>query len=181
MVFTGIDYYVLVKSFLSILLLQGYIPQVNHVLAETISNGRSMSYASANNPPPIHNQQKRSQTVARFQRGDQGPDETGELPDRIQIIASGASSAFNRIEQLRGPNVCRSRGQSVCCSGWSQRGNSGLCLVPICNKNACGPRGRCIKPGLCMCDGGNISPSCGGNIRTDDIRNGSNISNLTGC
>ena len=100
--------------------------------------------------------------VTRVQRGDQGPDDTGELPDNIEIISSSASSSFSRVEHLRGPNVCRSNRQSVCCSGWRQRGRSGLCLVPICNEGSCGLRGRCIKPGLCMCEGGNISPRCVG-------------------
>merc|ERR1712020_608412 len=86
----------------------------------------------------------------------------GDISDKLQLIStSSASSSFHRFDQLRGPNVCRSKGKSACCSGWSQRGRSGLCLAPICKQGACGGRGRCIKPGLCMCEGGHISPRCG--------------------
>lgn len=100
--------------------------------------------------------------TTRVQRGDQGPDDTGDISDKLQLIStSSASSSFHRFDQLRGPNVCRAKGKSSCCSGWSQRGRSGLCLAPICKQGACGGRGRCIKPGLCMCEGGHISPRCG--------------------
>jgi len=62
---------------------------------------------------------------------------------------------------IGGPNVCRSRSRTFCCPGWHQRGSTGLCLVPICSSNRCGPTGRCIKPGLCLCDGGTIATNCG--------------------
>jgi len=38
---------------------------------------------------------------------------------------------------------------------------TGLCLVPICSRG-CGGGGRCIKPNLCLCDGGKIGGRCGG-------------------
>ncbi|XP_035710508.1 fibrillin-2 isoform X2 [Folsomia candida] len=57
-----------------------------------------------------------------------------------------------------GPNVCRSRIRTYCCPGWSQKSASGLCVIPICTR-ACGA-GRCVKPNLCLCDGGTISNQC---------------------
>ena len=54
----------------------------------------------------------------------------------------------------------RSRERKFCCPGWSQRGISGLCLVPICTRG-CGNSGKCIKPNLCVCDGGKIGSRCG--------------------
>ena len=131
-------------------------------LTQRVPRSWSTSQSKLGNSLALHNAHNQTQEVTRVQRGDQGPDDTGDLPDNIQSFNSGASSSFNRIEHLRGPNVCRSGGQSACCSGWSQRGRSGLCLVPICKEGSCGQRGRCIKPGLCMCDGGNISPRCRG-------------------
>ena len=38
---------------------------------------------------------------------------------------------------------------------------SGLCLVPRCSSNRCGSNGRCIKPNLCLCEGGKIAGHCG--------------------
>lgn len=133
--------------------------------------------------------------MARYQRGDQGPDETdingkgrGDLGYRrrpttvkpqltqqqqpqqqpaststtsLQVTGVGVDVAITgSAVVLRGPNVCRASGQSHCCPGWSQRGNTGLCLVPIC-KLDCGRGGRCIKPGLCICSTGSILPRCG--------------------
>ena len=54
----------------------------------------------------------------------------------------------------------RSRERKFFCPGWSQRGISGLCLVPICTRG-CGNSGKCIKPNLCVCDGGKIGSRCG--------------------
>ena len=39
----------------------------------------------------------------------------------------------------------------------AQRGMTGLCLVPLCS-SGCGSGGHCIKPSLCVCDGGKIAP-----------------------
>ena len=128
-------------------------------LTKSLPRTWSSSYSRSSNSRSLNSVFNQNQQVTRVQRGDQGPDDTGgDFSDNLQFISS--SSSFNRVEQLRGPNVCRSGGQSTCCSGWSQRGRSGLCLNPICNEGSCGQRGRCIKPGLCMCEGGKISPRC---------------------
>ena len=136
------------------------LPLVNGLTQRIPRSWSSASYSRSSKSLALRSVPKLNLQVTRVQRGDQGPDDTGDHVDNIQIINSVASSSFNRIDQLRGPNVCRSSGQSTCCSGWSQRGRSGLCLVPICNQGSCGQKGRCIKPGLCMCEGGNISPRC---------------------
>ena len=128
-------------------------------LTKSLPRSWSTGYSRSSHSRSLSSAFSQKQEVTRVQRGDQGPDDTGgDLSDNLQFIQS--SSSFNRVEQLRGPNVCRSGGQSACCSGWSQRGRSGLCLNPICNEGSCGQRGRCIKPGLCMCEGGKISPKC---------------------
>ena len=131
-------------------------------LTQTLPRSWSSSYSRSLNSRSFNSIYNQKQQVTRVQRGDQGPDDTGgDLSDNLDFINTiSSSSSFNRVEQLRGPNVCRSGGQSTCCSGWSQRGRSGLCLNPICNEGSCGQRGRCIKPGLCMCEGGKISPRC---------------------
>ena len=136
------------------------LPLVNGLTQRIPRSWSSASYSRSSKSLDLRSVSKLNPQVTRVQRGDQGPDETGDHADNIQILNSVATSSINRIDQLRGPNVCRSSGQSTCCSGWSQRGRSGLCLVPICNQGSCGQNGRCIKPGLCMCEGGNISPRC---------------------
>ena len=145
-------------------------------LTQRIQRSWHTGYSRLSKPLSLHNVPKQNHEVTRVQRGDQGPDDTGDISDNIQIINTVSSSSFSRVDQLRGPNVCRSGGKSACCSGWSQRGRSGLCLVPLCNEGSCGQRGRCIKPGLCMCEGGNISPQCRG---VTSIRPNENQSNYT--
>ena len=144
-------------------------------LTQSIPRSWSGSYSRSPKSRSLHSAINQNQQFSRVQRGDQGPDETGgDLSDNLQFMNTiSSSSSFSRIDQLRGPNVCRSGGQSACCSGWSQRGRSGLCLNPICNEGSCGQRGRCIKPGLCMCEGGNISPRC--RSANSFISNGSQI------
>ncbi len=94
----------------------------------------------------------------RYQRGDQGPDtELGGVLD-----AGGGGEGGLLPAPIGGPNVCRSRGRGrACCPGWTQKGTTGLCLEPICA--GCGADGRCIKPNVCLCDGGTrVSPGgCG--------------------
>ena len=68
---------------------------------------------------------------------------------------------------MGGPNVCRSRSRTFCCPGWHQRGTTGLCLVPVCSDERCGSNGRCIKPNLCLCDGGKIASHCGQSIENE--------------
>ena len=96
--------------------------------------------------------------IFRYQRGDQGPD---DLDNDISIIDFEQNKTISVRPPIGGPNVCRSRSRTFCCPGWHQRGSTGLCLVPICSSNRCGPTGRCIKPGLCLCDGGTIATNCG--------------------
>ena len=84
----------------------------------------------------------------RFQRGDQGPDEELSFSK-----PSGGSVSPG------GPNVCRSRSRSHCCPGWKVKGFTGLCLTPVCNDN-CGKNGKCVKPNICICEDGKISPRC---------------------
>ena len=87
---------------------------------------------------------------ARFQRGDQGPD-----------VGLGGSGTSSGARPIGGPNVClSSMGSSSCCPGWTLRGLSGLCLTPLCRQESCGLAGRCIKPNLCLCQGGRIAPTC---------------------
>jgi hypothetical protein len=105
-----------------------------------------------------------SNGLVRFQRGDQGPDDDLLSPDdqSSSIINSNTSSRTDLVlPPIGGPNVCRSRSRTFCCPGWHQRGATGLCLVPICASNRCGLGGRCIKPNLCLCDGGKIANQCG--------------------
>ena len=115
-------------------------------------------------------------SYARYQRGDQGPDlseaaqshnhnNNGHNSGFPGVSSSSSGYIFNELEShlpapIGGPNVCRSRERSACCPGWTQRGLSGLCLLPICS--GCGMQGRCVKPNLCICDGGTISPRCPG-------------------
>ncbi len=102
-------------------------------------------------------------TFARFQRGDQGPDDS-----------SGASLIGGDVTPPRGgPNVCWSNSLSFCCPGWSQRGFSGLCLTPLCPGDC--SSGRCVKPGVCLCPKGRMAPTC---LSTDGNRNSSSSS---GC
>ena len=67
------------------------------------------------------------------------------------------------VAPIGGPNVCRSpqTGAAFCCPGWTLRGITGLCLVPVC-VGGCGSGSRCIKPNLCLCRGGRIQPRCRG-------------------
>lgn len=100
---------------------------------------------------------------ARYQRGDQGPDTTEDAADlggnRPGPVVVGPNE-LGPPGPIGGPNVCRSRQTSFCCPGWSVRGNTGLCLAPQCDQG-CGSTGRCLKPNICMCDGGRITPKCG--------------------
>ena len=100
-----------------------------------------------------------SRGLVRYQRGDQGPD---DLENDITIIDTSFNETTDLvIPPIGGPNVCRSRARTFCCPGWHQRGSTGLCLVPICSSNRCGANGRCIKPNLCLCEGGKIATKCG--------------------
>ena len=100
--------------------------------------------------------------LARYQRGDQGPDDNDEVHiDTNSIITDTV------IPPMGGPNVCRSRSRTFCCPGWHQRGTTGLCLVPVCSDERCGSNGRCIKPNLCLCDGGKIASHCGQSIENE--------------
>ena len=95
----------------------------------------------------------------RYQRGDQGPDDdlhhTEIGVDTTNVITDII------VPPIGGPNVCRSRSRTFCCPGWHQRDSTGLCLVPQCSSNRCGSNGRCIKPNLCLCEGGKIAAHCG--------------------
>ena len=97
--------------------------------------------------------------LVRYQRGDQGPDDDLQ-PSEINIETNTVVTDIV-VPPIGGPNVCRSRSRTFCCPGWHQRGSTGLCLVPICTSERCGLSGRCIKPNLCLCDGGKIASRCG--------------------
>ncbi|XP_076053545.1 fibrillin-2-like, partial [Oratosquilla oratoria] len=76
-----------------------------------------------------------------------------------------------------GPNVCGSRHRSFCCPGWTMKPGNNLCIIPICTRE-CGGTGRCVRPNLCMCDGGMISPRCGsGSYGFNGGGNGGGIGN----
>nr|CAD7423795.1 unnamed protein product [Timema monikensis] len=63
------------------------------------------------------------------------------------------------------PNVCRSRYRSsYCCPGWSIKPATGLCVIPICSRPC--STGRCIKPNICLCEGGGVASSCTGNVES---------------
>ena len=100
--------------------------------------------------------------LARYQRGDQGPDN-----DEVMHIDTTNVITDMVIPPMGGPNVCRSRSRTFCCPGWHQRGTTGLCLVPVCSSDRCGSNGRCIKPNLCLCEGGKIASHCGQNIENE--------------
>ena len=100
--------------------------------------------------------------LARYQRGDQGPDN-----DEVMHIDTNNVITDMIIPPMGGPNVCRSRSRTFCCPGWHQRGTTGLCLVPVCSSDRCGSNGRCIKPNLCLCEGGRIASHCGQNIENE--------------
>ena len=107
-----------------------------------------------------------SRGLVRYQRGDQGPD---DLENDITIIDTSFNETTDLvIPPIGGPNVCRSRARTFCCPGWHQRGSTGLCLVPICSSNRCGANGRCIKPNLCLCEGGKIATKCGDSKGLED-------------
>ncbi|KAL5004007.1 hypothetical protein ScPMuIL_017463 [Solemya velum] len=61
--------------------------------------------------------------------------------------------------RLRGPNVCGPTTRQQCCVGWSRPPRSNRCVIPICI-GGCNT-GRCMRPGLCLCVSGQLSPSCG--------------------
>ena len=103
--------------------------------------------------------------LARYQRGDQGPDDNDEVH-----IDSNTIITDTVIPPMGGPNVCRSRSRTFCCPGWHQRGTTGLCLVPVCSDERCGSNGRCIKPNLCLCDGGKIATNCGQSIENEGMK-----------
>ena len=100
--------------------------------------------------------------LARYQRGDQGPDN-----DEVMHIDTNNVITDMVIPPMGGPNVCRSRSRTFCCPGWHQRGTTGLCLVPVCSSDRCGSNGRCIKPNLCLCEGGKIASHCGQSIENE--------------
>lgn len=77
----------------------------------------------------------RGRAFARFQRGDQGPDTSSGSSD---IGLAGPKDSLLPAP-IGGPNVCRSSGSSTCCPGWSQRGLTGLCLVPLCSRGCGNP------------------------------------------
>ena len=97
--------------------------------------------------------------IVRYQRGDQGPDE--DLHSTDITIDTNTVITDMIVPPIGGPNVCRSRSRTFCCPGWHQRGSTGLCLVPVCSNERCGLNGRCIKPNLCLCEGGKIAAHCG--------------------
>ncbi|XP_063590187.1 loricrin-like [Penaeus indicus] len=84
----------------------------------------------------------------------------GVLLVALAVAKSNGFSGFNRSPPPGGPNVCGSRHRTFCCPGWSQKPGNNLCIIPVCVRN-CGRGGRCVRPNLCMCIGGNISPVCG--------------------
>lgn len=106
----------------------------------------------------------RSNGLVRFQRGDQGPDDDHDLSS----ISVNTTTTDLILPPIGGPNVCRSRSRTFCCPGWHQRGATGLCLVPVCSSERCGVAGRCIKPNLCLCEGGKIATQCGGSGSGND-------------
>ncbi|KAK6631430.1 hypothetical protein RUM44_005957 [Polyplax serrata] len=77
-------------------------------------------------------------------------------------------SLLKTLSCLR-PNVCRSRHDSRthCCPGWTIKVSTGLCTVPICSRS-CGT-GRCIKPNMCLCEGGTLGFTC--KRPSPDVRN----------
>ena len=89
-----------------------------------------------------------------FQRGDQGPDEDVSYP---RYPGEGGGGGVTPAPG--GPNVCRSRSSSHCCPGWRMKAFTGLCLTPVCTNN-CGSGGKCVKPNICICADGKISPRC---------------------
>ena len=95
----------------------------------------------------------------RYQRGDQGPDD--DLHHSEIGVDTNTVITDIIVPPIGGPNVCRSRSRTFCCPGWHQRDSTGLCLVPLCSSNRCGSNGRCIKPNLCLCEGGKIAAHCG--------------------
>ena len=97
--------------------------------------------------------------LVRYQRGDQGPDD--DLDHSEINIETNTVVTDMVVPPVGGPNVCRSRSRTFCCPGWHQRGSTGLCLAPVCTSQRCGSNGRCIKPNLCLCEGGKIASRCG--------------------
>ena len=87
---------------------------------------------------------------------------------------------FGLYTELCRININRSRESTFCCPGWTQRGLSGLCLIAVCGNNNCGPRGRCIKPNICLCEGGRVGPKCTDNDRGSvTVSAGSEASSVT--
>ncbi|KAL3865813.1 hypothetical protein ACJMK2_043163, partial [Sinanodonta woodiana] len=66
------------------------------------------------------------------------------------------------VNDLKGPNVCGSAFRKTCCRGWSSPTGVSRCIVPICI-GGCGG-GTCMRPGLCLCPTGQISPTCDSNV-----------------
>ncbi|XP_043673250.1 fibrillin-2-like isoform X2 [Vespula pensylvanica] len=75
------------------------------------------------------------------------PSPTQELDNTLQSVPP------------TGPNVCRSRFKNYCCPGWSKKPETGLCVIPVCTRR-CGT-GRCIRPNICLCEGGTVASTCG--------------------
>lgn len=126
--------------------------------------------------PHLQAPARAARSYARYQRGDQGPD-----------LTEGAQSGGppGLAAPIGGPNVCRSQESSHCCPGWTQRGLTGLCLVPLCRDGRCGPEGRCVKPNLCICAGGRIMPRChqaqgGSSSTTTTVEEGCRFTCLNG-
>lgn len=115
-----------------------------------------------------------SNGLVRYQRGDQGPDDDLHQTDISIDYNSVVTDTI--VPPIGGPNVCRSRSRTFCCPGWHQRGSTGLCLVPVCSSNRCGNNGRCIKPNLCLCEGGKIAAHCGDGSSPDNEGKGYNDS-----
>ncbi|CAB3384639.1 Hypothetical predicted protein [Cloeon dipterum] len=124
-------------------------------------------------------------------RPPDGPPVVDSLPSGSGLMTSGglllllllalAGAAQQPPEvPLSGPNVCRSQTISYCCPGWTRKPNTGFCAVPICTRS-CGRSGQCIKPNVCMCDGGQLATSCynyGQNNNNRGYSNGNQLSYL---
>lgn len=78
-----------------------------------------------------------------------------------RYTTSPAQDLDNTLQSVPplGPNVCRSRYKNYCCPGWTKKPETGLCVIPICVRR-CGPLGRCIRPNICLCEGGTVASSC---------------------
>ncbi|RZF38291.1 hypothetical protein LSTR_LSTR007889 [Laodelphax striatellus] len=89
------------------------------------------------------------------------------LPSADAANSGSDSNHLQSAVPVGGPNVCRSRYRNYCCPGWSLKQATGLCIIPVCTRK-CG-KGSCIKPNICLCEDGRLSPSCpGANNGGDD-------------